>query len=98
MGMCKLSGGIKSKTGKIGDLKATGDPNSRIDLKNEQGELIQQRWYGPDGRAIWNRDWKHKDNNPQKPHKFPHDHPWDYSKKNPREDYDENRKINTDYY
>ena len=24
MGMCKLSGGIKSKTGKIGDLKATG--------------------------------------------------------------------------
>lgn len=81
MGMCKLSGGIKSKTGKIGDLKATGDPNSRIDLKNEQGELIQQRWYGPDGRAIWNRDWKHKDNNPQKPHKFPHDHPWDYSKK-----------------
>ena len=41
MGMCKLSGGIKSKTGKIGDLKATGDPNSRIDLKNEQGELIQ---------------------------------------------------------
>ena len=97
MGMCKLSGGIKSKTGKIGDLKATGDPNSRIDLKNEQGELIQQRWYGPDGRAIWNRDWKHKDNNPQKPHKFPHDHPWDYSKKNPREDYDENRKINTYY-
>ena len=97
MGMCKLSGGIKSKTGKIGDLKATGDPNSRIDLKNEQGELIQQRWYGPDGRTIWNRDWKHKDNNPQKPHKFPHDHPWDYSKKNPREDYDENREINTYY-
>ena len=98
MGMCKPSGGIKSKTGKIGDLKATGDPNSRIDLKNEQGELIQQRWYGPDGRAILNRDWKHKDNNPQKPHKFPHDHPWDWNQKVPRLKYNENRGINTDYY
>ena len=98
MGMCKLSGGIKSETGKIGDLKATGDPNSRIDLKNEQDELLQQRWYGPDGRAILNRAWKHKDDNPKKPHKFPHDHPWDWNQKKPRQDYDENREINTNYY
>lgn len=32
MGMCKPSGGIKPQIGKIGDLKAYGDPNSRIDL------------------------------------------------------------------
>lgn len=97
MGMCKPSGGIKSVVGKIGDLPRMGTSNTRTDLYNEQGELIQQRWYGPDGRAMWNRDWKHKDSNSQKPHKFPHDHPWDYNKKNPREDYDENREINTDY-
>lgn len=70
MGMCKPSGGIKAKIGKIGNLKAIGEPNTRIDLYNEKGELIQQRWYGPDVRAILNRDWKHKDNNPNKPHKF----------------------------
>ena len=32
MGMCKPSGGIKPQLGKIGDLKAYGDPNTRIDL------------------------------------------------------------------
>ncbi len=97
MGMCKPSGGKFPQTGKIGDLKSTGIPNSRIDLYNELGELIQRRWYGPDGKAVWNRDYKHKDNNPKKPHKFPHDHPWDWTKKKARQDYDENREINNDY-
>ena len=41
--------------------------------------------------------YKVKDNNPKKPHKFPHDHPWDWNKKVPRQDYDENREINVDY-
>lgn len=95
--MCKPSGGIKNTIGKTGSLKAIGDPNSRVDLYNEQGELIQQRWYGSDGRAVLNRDWKHKDNDPKKPHKFPHDHPWDWEKKKPRLDYDENREINVNY-
>ena len=97
MGMCKPSGGIKLIVGKIGDLPRIGTPNTRTDLYNEQGELIQQRWYGPDGRAMWNRDWKHKDNNPKKPHNFPHDHPWDWSQKVPRLKDDENRETNTDY-
>ena len=97
MGMCKPSGGIKSQVGKIGSLKANSDPNTRIDLYNEQGELIPQRWYGPDGFAVLNRDWKHPDKNLNKPHIFPHDHPWDWSKKVPRLKYDKNRKINTDY-
>ena len=59
--MCKPSGGIKSQIGKIGDLKAFGDPNSRIDLYNNNNELIQQRWYDSNGRAIMNRDWKHSE-------------------------------------
>lgn len=97
MGMSKTSGGIKIKIGKIGDLKAKGDPNSRYDLKNKQGELLQQRWYGADGKAVLNRDWNHKDENPNKPHKFPHDHPWNWNLKPPRLKYDENREINKDY-
>lgn len=95
MGMCKPSGGKISQTGSIGSLKKDGLPNTRIDLFNENGELILQRWYGPDGRAILNRDWKHPNKGGE--HKFPHDHPWDWNKKIPRLNYDENREINIDY-
>ena len=97
MGMCKPSGGIEVRIGKIGSLKVVSAPNTRIDLFDENGELIQQRWYGPDGRAIWNRDWKHLDANPRKPHKFPHYHPWDWNQKVPRLKYDEEREVNMDY-
>ena len=95
MGMCKPSGGIEKKVGKIGDLKAHGDPNSRIDLYNKKDELIQQRWYDANGRAEMNRDWKHANKGGE--HKFPHDHPWDWTKKEQRADYDENREINKHY-
>ncbi len=43
MGMCKPSGGISSQVGRIGDLKTTGAPNTRIDLYDKNGNLIQQR-------------------------------------------------------
>lgn len=72
MGMCKPSGGKMSQTGRIESLKKEGIPNTRIDLFNENGELIQQRWYGPDGRAVLNRDWKHSKKGGE--HKFPHNH------------------------
>jgi len=75
MGMCKPSGGIKQQVGRIGDLKAEGNPNSRVDLYNKNEELIQQRWYGPDGRAIWDRDWAHGGGD----HTWPHDHSWEWS-------------------
>ncbi len=95
MGMCQPSGGKYDQTGHIGSLKSTGEPNTRIDLKNEKNELIQQRWYGPDGRAIMNRDWKHPNKGGE--HKFPHDHPWDWTKKKPRLDYDENREQDNNF-
>ena len=95
MGMCIPSGGKFSQTGRIGSLKAISIPNTRIDLYDENGDLIQQRWYGPDGKAIWNRDWNHTNKGGE--HKFPHDHPWDWTQKIPRLSYDENRDINTDY-
>ena len=94
MGMCKPS---NKSIGILGSLNRRATPYTRTDLYNDNGELVQQRWYGPDGQAIWNRYWKHPDSNPSKPHKFPHDHPWDWNQKFPRLKYDENRDINIDY-
>lgn len=86
MGMCKPSGGINSLYGpyrhNIDEI--IGTPNSRTNYYDEETKkLLQQRWYGPDGRAIGDRDWDHSDLNDS--HKFPHDHPWDWSKKRPRQ-------------
>lgn len=72
MGMCKPSGGIESKTGRVGSLPRIWKPNRRIDLYDESKKLLQQRWYGPDGRAIWDRDWAHGGGE----HEWPHDHYW----------------------
>lgn len=85
MGMCKPSGGKIDVYGKFGRNISDrfGTPNSRTDFYDEQTrQLLQQRWYGPDGLAIWDRDWEH--NNPKNNHKFPHDHPWDWNQKIPR--------------
>ena len=102
MGMGKPSGGIKTQLGKIGSLKAYGDPNTRIDLYNIENpnELLQQRWYDAEGKAIWDRDWKHNDSN--NTHTFPHDHYWDWEKNSehpPRLEYvgPNGEKINMNY-
>lgn len=71
MGMCKPSGGIKSVEGRLGGLPRKDTPNTRTDLYNEKGELIQRRWYGPDGWAIHNRDYNHG-------YPRPHDHYWNW--------------------
>lgn len=95
MGMCKPSGGISSQVGRIGDLKTTGAPNTRIDLYDKNGNLIQQRWYGPDGKAIWDRDWSHGSGE----HEWPHDHYWDWTKPPYRFAYEgpNGTKTNTDF-
>lgn len=73
-------------------------PNTRIDYYDENtGKLLQQRWYGPDRQAIWDRDWDH--GNKHK-HTFPHDHYWDPTNtKKPRPAYvgPNGEKINLDY-
>jgi hypothetical protein len=71
MGMCKPSGGIVNVAGRLGSLSTQGKYNSRYDLYNHRGELIQQRWYGPDGWVLHNRDYKHGGK-----WSFPHDHTW----------------------
>ena len=97
MGMCKPSGGVEPRVGRIGDLEIIGKPNSRADLSNKNGKLIQQRWYGPDGRAIWDRDWLHGGGE----HEWPHDHSWDWTDpKHPdRPAYEDinGNKTNLDY-
>jgi RHS repeat-associated protein len=62
-------------------LPSTGKPNSTQDLLNPDGSLKQQRWYGPDGRPVRDRDYNH----PGDGHVFPHDHYWDWEKTPPRQ-------------
>ena len=59
-------------------LSSTGTPNSRAD-RYRNGQLMQQRWYGPNGRAKRNRDFRHQGNMG-----FPHDHRWDWRFREPR--------------
>lgn len=94
--MCKPSGGISKQIGRIGSLPRIGTPNTRVDLYDENSNLLQQRWYGPDGRAIWDRDWSHGGGE----HEWPHDHYWDWTNtKNPRPAYNgpNDEKTNPDY-
>jgi hypothetical protein len=95
MGMCKPSGGIQNVIGRLGSLARWGKPNTRYDLRNHKGELIQQRWYGPDGWVLWNRDYKHPDIT--KTLKFPHDHKWDMDDKNGPQRGEDHLDTNLDF-
>ena len=76
---------IYGKYGRSIGLAKGGVKNSRTDFYDEKtGDLLQQRWYDENGQAIWDRDWSH--NNSLGSHKFPHDHPWDWSKDPARQD------------
>ena len=71
------------QTGKVGSLKAKGTPNSSIDLYNKDGDLLQRRFYGNDGRASLDVDFSH--GNGDCSHTFPHTHKWDWTKNPPLE-------------
>lgn len=97
MGMFKTSCKVEKIYGHFGGNIPWCEykPFARVDYYDEKtGELLQQRWYDGNARAVWDRDWKH--GNSHNNHIFPHDHPWDYTKKVPRQksvDY-----INENYY
>ena len=105
MGMCKPSGGVNKVYGPFGknikDIEGC-TPNSRTDYYDEvTAELLQQRWYDAEGKAVWDRDWSHNDSN--NTHTFPHDHYWDWKKSNehpPRPEYigPGGEKTNKNYY
>ena len=64
------------------NLPVEGEPNSSQELYDDDGELKQKRYYGPDGKATEDIDYKHQ--NSHENHEFPHKHTWDWSKKRPR--------------
>lgn len=83
MGLNKPCGGVTSIIGRIGQMPTEGEPYSRVDMYDEEGNLIQQRWFGSNKQPIRNRDWRQ--GNKGGIHEFPHDHPWDWSKNPPRQ-------------
>ncbi|MFT9057379.1 MAG: hypothetical protein ABF449_12350 [Ethanoligenens sp.] len=53
-------------------LPPVGTPNSVGKQYDENGNLVCERFYGPDGKATKDRDYQHGGE-----HEFPHDHYWD---------------------
>jgi|GEM_PF-1185653 len=84
MGMCKVSGGNEIVVGNNIDQIEGMTPNSRTILIDEQGNLIRMRWYGSDGRALIDRDFNDH-NRPDLHPNVPHDHPFDWNQKSPRQ-------------
>lgn len=96
MGMCKPSGGFKNQMGRVGSLPRIWKPNTRIDLYDENGALLQQGWYDAEAKIIWYRDWTHGGGK----HEWPHDHCVDWTNRNnPRPPYTgpNGEKTNTQY-
>ena len=70
-------GYVKESKGQPGKLLPTGVPGSSEVLRNPDGTIKQKRWYGPDGRAVRDRDYNHSGENIE----FPHDHTWNNGKR-----------------
>ena len=60
-------------------LDTEGPPNSDDELYDEEGNLKQQRHYGPDGKAEYDIDYSHSGN-----YDFPHKHEWNWNNVPPR--------------
>lgn len=60
----------------IGDLYGT--PNTTVPRTNDDGKVIGDRTYGPDGRADVDTDYTNH-GNPKRHPKVPHKHKWDWS-------------------
>ena len=68
-GKCSPSGGTTSGGGRSSPM--SGAPNSRFNLLDALGRLIQSRWFGPRGEPLLDRDYR-----PHHGHPSPHDHHW----------------------
>ena len=56
------------------DLAGSGAANTSAEKKDAKGDLIQRRFYGPDGRALKNIDYGHDHTGVGEPHA--HDRDW----------------------
>jgi len=63
------------------DLPANGVPGSTVEKRDSQGNLLQKRSYGKDGRAATNIDFGHDHTGAGDPHA----HDWDWTKTPPRQ-------------
>ena len=61
----------KKVKGRTGNLSTEGEANSSTELYNENGKLIQRRYYDKNGKVEFDIDFSHGVN-----HKFPHIHNW----------------------
>ena len=64
------SSGESAAEPQTGNPPLTGEPNTSVDIKNKDGEIIGKRYYGPDGRA--ERDVDFSDHGYPKYHEAPH--------------------------
>ena len=55
----------------------TGEPNSTLPVYDNDGNLTQEREYGPDGRAKRDIDYGHAGHHPNLPSPHYHDWNWD---------------------
>jgi hypothetical protein len=69
------------------DLPTTGSPNTSRVKRDRKGNIIQRRYYGPDGKAIKNVDKEAHHGHPN-----PHIHDWDWTKDPPRQPWRHPRK------
>jgi RHS repeat-associated protein len=74
---------INKKTGRVGSLSTKGEANSVTELYDNNGKLLQKRYYDSNGKVYKDIDFSH--GNSDGTHTFPHEHNWDWSKKNPRQ-------------
>ena len=58
-----------------GDLPSTGPPNGTAEKEDVDGNVIQRRHFGPDGRAVKNIDFGHDHTGDGDPHA----HDWDWT-------------------
>jgi len=63
------------------DLPSTGPAGGTKEKLDEDGKIIQRRFYGADGRAEKNIDYGHDHTGVGDPHA----HDWDWSKNPPRQ-------------
>lgn len=78
-----ISSSSQSKNLKINgaSLPTVGVPNSRVKQPGPNGGQVRN--YGPDGKAVRDFDYEHKNHHPDLP--SPHQHDWDWSKEKPRQ-------------
>jgi hypothetical protein len=60
------------------------EPNSSVDIKDKNGNIVRRRWFDENGDAKRDLDYTNH-GNPKEHPEVPHEHYWDWSKDFPRQ-------------